>query len=341
VVVPDLLRELDLLIPCGRSFFGWVGADLEATNFYVHNPPPSHDLYLREFYETREYEIFQNNFQRASQFSPSHVFQLYCDRLKVDRRAYQRSDIYNILTPYIDDTLGLIVREPGRVFGSLQLIRSGEPPLFTPRESSLLQAVSGFIAHAMTPAPVVDPACIESGDQALFVAGHDGRVHHAGARARQLLLMALLPGIAPSADRHAFAETPDELVQLCRALSATASGETGQPPPVLRRRNAWGEFVLRAYWFGPTDGETQTPHIGITIERRVPRALALWRRVEALPLTAREKQYCLLAARDRERDDIADAMGLSANTVTTFRRSVYAKLGVHSRAGLVATLQQA
>ena len=294
---------------------------------------------LREFCDAREWEIYRNNAQIVSNFSPSHVFQLYRDRLKVDRRAYQRSDIYNILTPYIDDTVGLIVREPGRVFGSLQLIRTGEPPLFTPREGRLLQAVSGFIAHAMTSSPVADAACVESEDRALFVASHDGTVHHAGAQARQLLLMALLPRISATTKWHAFAGPPPELVQLCRALSATASGAIDQPPPVLRRRNAWGEFVLRAYWLGPTDGETPTPHIGISIERRVPRALALWRCVEALPLTAREKQYCLLAARDPARDDIADAMGLSANTVTTFRRSVYAKLGVHSRAGLMATLQ--
>jgi len=43
----------------------------------------------------------------------------------------------------------------------------------------------------------------------------------------------------------------------------------------LRRRNAWGEFVLRAYWLGPTDGTKQTRQIGITIERRVPRELAV------------------------------------------------------------------
>jgi DNA-binding CsgD family transcriptional regulator len=108
---------------------------------------------------------------------------------------------------------------------------------------------------------------------------------------------------------------------------------------VLRRRNAWGEFVLRAYWLGPTDGEEQTPHVGITIERRVPRAIAVWRRLEALPLTAREKQFCLLATGEPARDDIAGTMGLSASTVITFRRSVFAKLGVHSRAGLIAALQ--
>jgi DNA-binding CsgD family transcriptional regulator len=70
-------------------------------------------------------------------------------------------------------------------------------------------------------------------------------------------------------------------------------------------------------WLGPTDGAEQTRHIGITIERRVPRALALRRRVEDLPLTGREKQLCLLLAHDRSRQDLADAMGLSTGTIIT------------------------
>jgi DNA-binding CsgD family transcriptional regulator len=128
-------------------------------------------------------------------------------------------------------------------------------------------------------------------------------------------------------------------VRLCHTLAATAKGQIGQPPPVLRLRNPWGEFVLRAYWLGPTDGAEQTRHIGITIERRVPRALALRRRVEDLPLTGREKQLCLqLLAHARSRQDLADAMGVSTGTVITHQSSIYAKLGVHSRAELLAAL---
>jgi DNA-binding CsgD family transcriptional regulator len=129
-----------------------------------------------------------------------------------------------------------------------------------------------------------------------------------------------------------------EIACLCRALVATANGQIGQPPPVLRLRNPWGEFVLRAYWFGPTDGTEQTRHIGVTIERRVPRALALRRRVEDLPLTGREKQLCLLVAHDRSRQDLADAMGVSTGTVITHQSSIYAKLGVHNRAELLSAL---
>ena len=108
---------------------------------------------------------------------------------------------------------------------------------------------------------------------------------------------------------------------------------------MLRVRNPWGEFVLRAYWleFKP-DGAEQTRHIGITIERRVPRGLAIRRRVEELPLTGREKQLCLLLAHDGSRRDLADSMGVSTGTVITHQSSIYAKLGVRNRTGLLATL---
>jgi ATP/maltotriose-dependent transcriptional regulator MalT len=99
--------------------------------------------------------------------------------------------------------------------------------------------------------------------------------------------------------------------------------------------------VLRAYWLGSTDGAEQTRQVGITIERLVPRALALPHKVEGLPLTGREKQFCLLLARDPSGRDLAHAMGLASSTVITHQRSVYAKLGVHSRAELLLALQPA
>jgi DNA-binding CsgD family transcriptional regulator len=71
----------------------------------------------------------------------------------------------------------------------------------------------------------------------------------------------------------------------------------------------------------------------------VPRALALRRRVEDLPLTAREKQLCLLLARDPSHPDLADTMGVAVSTVITHQRSIYAKLGVHSRTELIGALQ--
>jgi DNA-binding CsgD family transcriptional regulator len=140
-------------------------------------------------------------------------------------------------------------------------------------------------------------------------------------------------------NRHNFHGPLPGIVRLCGILTDTAKGKIGQPPPVLQLRNSFGEFVLRAHWLESTDGAEQTRHVGITIDRRVPRALALHRRLEDLPLTGREKQLCLLlVAYDMSRRDIADVMGVSTGTVITHQSSLYAKLSVHSRAGLVGAL---
>ena len=196
----------------------------------------------------------------------------------------------------------------------------------------------GFVAHAMTTAAPAEAALAESPERALFVTDLAGNVLHAGEQAQHLLMMAFVPFRSPAADWRGLGQPRPEIVALCRSLKAIANGEIGQPPPVRRLRNPWGEFVLRAYWFGPTDGVEHARQIGITVERRVPRALAVRRRVEELPLTGREKQLCLLLAHDLSRHDVADAMGISAGTVITHQSNIYGKLGVHNRAGLLAAL---
>ena len=121
----------------------------------------------------------------------------------------------------------------------------------------------------MARADVAEDAFASSDDRALFVADLQGTVRHAGPEAQHLLTMALNPSLSPTANRLGLGGPIPEIAQLCRILTATASGELGQFPPVLRLWSPWGEFVLRAYWFGATDGAEQTRQIGVTIERRV------------------------------------------------------------------------
>ena len=261
-------------------------------------------------------------------------------QLRVDLRTFLRSDYYNHLWRPVDNCnpLMLGLREAGRVRGVLQVYRAmGERP-FEPREVKMLESIVGFVAHAMTPAALTEEAFVDGDDRALLVANLDGTLCHAGSQAQHLLMMALNPHWAPTATWRGLQGPIPGIGRLGRMLAATAEGAIAQPQPVLRLRNAWGEFVLRAYWWGPTDGTEQTSHIGVTIERRVPHALALRRRIEELPLTGREKQLCLRLAHDKSRQDLADAMGVSAGTIVTHQTNIYAKLGVHSRAGLLAAL---
>ena len=129
-----------------------------------------------------------------------------------------------------------------------------------------------------------------------------------------------------------------EIAHLCQTLCAACVDALPRAPPVLRRRNGWGEFVLRAYSLYPTDLEAMPGLIGIIVERREALSLNLLRKIELLDLTAREKELSLLLARGHDTADAVQAMGVSKNTVITHRRSLYHKLSVESRSALIGRL---
>jgi DNA-binding CsgD family transcriptional regulator len=64
--------------------------------------------------------------------------------------------------------------------------------------------------------------------------------------------------------------------------------------------------------------------------------LKLWRRAEDLRLSGREIEVCLPLALGQSRAEIASRLGVRENTAINHCRNIYAKLGVQSRAGLVA-----
>jgi DNA-binding CsgD family transcriptional regulator len=343
VLMPDLMREVIGLIPSGGGYFYWMGPNLKIANAYTMFPAALLELYFREFYQTRrEMEIFGGRVGDEIKTWPmSKPVLPLGSMMRLDRRTFLLSDYYNALwrPAGVHEGLVLCVREGNRNHGLLHVYRAlGEAP-FKPSDVRMLKSIAGFVAHSMTAVTLGEDLFAESEDRALFIADLDGTVQHANTPAQSLLTMALNPCYSPTANWRGLREPIAEIALLCRTLAVAANGEIGQPPPVLRLRNPWGEFVLRGYWLGPTDGAEHTRHIAITVERRVPRALALRRRVEDLPLTAREKQLCLLVAQDPSRQDLADAMGVAVSTATTHQHSVYAKLDVHSRAGLLGLLQ--
>jgi len=342
MLMPDLLREVVGMIPSNRGWFNWAGANLEMTRHYSTAPPVTLDLYLKEFHNSPAEIRVAGGFSRLlCKPSPSDVLNWTQDLLLLDAETLRRTDYYNVMmcpAEYYEQLI-LRVREAGGPVGALSISRPAGQAPFSLHDRKLLESIAGFVAHAMTRPTLTEDAFTDSDDRALLTAGPDWRLRHASNVARQQLLMALLRPTSCAAEWNRLDEPIPEIAQLCCSLLATTRWQIDQPPPVLRRRNPSGEFVLRAYWLGPTDGAEPTRQIGITIERRVPRALAILRRIEELPLTAREKQLCLLLARDPDRDDLADAMGVGAGTVVTHQRSIYAKLSVHSRAKLVERLQ--
>lgn len=338
-LMPDLMREVTALTAAQNGAFYWFAPKRRVANVYCTLPASVLTSYLKEFEGTsHEYEVFWGPNQREAPPPVRDPVAHFSRLLRVDHRTFLRSNFYNVIWRPADIFEFLRLRIPVPEPAPWLCIYRGEQEArFEPRDGDMLVSIAGFVAHSMARGPSDEGALADTDDRALFIVDRDGALRHASVEAQHLLMMALQPCRSANTIRG-LGDPSLEISQLCRTLAATATGTIGQSPPVLRLRNPWGEFVLRAYWLGATDGTEQTRQIGITIERREPRALALRRRIENLPLTGREKQLCMLLAHDRSRQDLADAMGVSIGTVITHQSHIYSKFGVHNRAELLAAL---
>jgi DNA-binding CsgD family transcriptional regulator len=341
MLMPDLLREIAQIMHSRHEAFNWHGRNGEISNAYSSFPAELEELYIKEFAGRSAEAELRGTFGDLRSWSYGTRVTTGEQILRVDTQTWLQSEYYNILwrPAEIHHQLMLIVTAAGRPQGVLYAYRSQQDAPFETAEIKMLGAIGKFVAHGLTAMTLGNDTLVESDDRALLVVNIDGVIQHATVHAQRLLLMALGTSSSSIANWRSLREPAPEILRLCRLLTDTADGQIGQTPPALRLRAAWGEFILRGYWLGLTDGIEHTGQIGITIERRVPRVLMLRRRVEDLPLTAREKQFCLLLARNPSRQGVADAMGVAVSTTITYQRSIYAKLGVHSRAALLMALQ--
>lgn len=342
VVIPQLMRELQDLVPSSGNAFFWAGPNLELANTYFDQPIMAElaPLYLGEFHNRRELEIMITfkDFVRNRYASP--VAMLEERLLTVDHRDFVKSDMYNqILRPLQwDRTLVVKVTNHGHHLGALQIGRPVNAADFTRRDVRLLEAIAPFIAHALVDHGTEEPF-VESDSRAMIIADARGCIQHLSQHAGWLLLMARFPSLsAEVAGRMRGYRLPDAVVQLCKALGAQGGNAFLSAPPVWRHRNPWGEFVFHAHAMEP-DNITSPRLIGISIERREPLLLKLARGIDALPLSNRESQLCLALVTGQKRADIADKMGVSEHTVITHCRNLYAKLDVHTRGELAEKLR--
>jgi DNA-binding CsgD family transcriptional regulator len=336
------MTALNEIVPASNGQFYWANLNLEVANCYMDGPCLDLvPLYLSEFCGTRkEHEVRLSFAEMMRAPFPSAAGYMLPRCFKVDWNTLVRSDYYDALgRPFgMNDGIFFKVSEARRPVGAFQWFRStGEPP-FAQRDFALLEALHGFIAHGLVAGPAED-SWEDTEDRALVILDGDGRLLHLSPDAHRLLLMALVPRWGPDTAARMRLGEPEELVRLCRLLTAASSSRLPAAPPVLRRTNAWGEFVLRAYWLDAPRGEEPSRLVGIMIERREPRSLGLLRRVEALPLSRREKELCLLLAHGHDAGNAASALGVTEHTVISHRRSIYNKLGVENRWALIERLR--
>ncbi|MEU5312005.1 helix-turn-helix transcriptional regulator [Streptomyces sp. NPDC021562] len=206
----------------------------------------------------------------------------------------------------------------GECWGALAMFRHGDRADFTPREASLVRALSRPVATALRRASVNGPEPTSSGPTGpgVVVSDAEGRTLAANDTARRWL---------------------DEIsVQALHEVSAAARAGRGEEA-YLRVRSRTGRWL--SLWGSPLDGE---PHAGapagmvsVSIQP-TPTAGITEILTLVYALTAREREILQQVISGRSSTGIASVLSMSPYTVQDHLKSIFSKFGVRSRGELVA-----
>lgn len=248
-----------------------------------------------------------------------------------------RSDFYNVTLRPVEvfDLLSLVLRTPqGEGLGTIKLYRSLASSRFEVRDLAMLNRLEPWLARILQPGEL-DTQDSMVHDSAMLVTTPQGRLLWTSQKSNLLLALAFGPSW------HRRSELPPALQALLQRLQFAGrhvDGRSGAAPalPQLDLHNASGWFSLRATQMDAASGTGQA--VGIQITHRVPRVAHLLPALRALRLPQRQHELAYWLARGLPEAQIAERMGISANTATYHRRQIYSRLGVQSRQELQAHL---
>ncbi len=99
-------------------------------------------------------------------------------------------------------------------------------------------------------------------------------------------------------------------------------------------------YQLRAFSMKSNQGIGRRPAIAVLLERNCDVELNLGSVARKFRLTRRERETVDLLLQDLNTKQIADRMGISANTAKAFLRSVMNKVGAENKTGVIARILQ-
>ena len=337
-IMPALMQAVHDYIPCYQTIFFWIDENGEYTNIYdenIQNNLKVAQLYFKEFLNSREREFWPGSSVLIKSSETLVNFNRYWNRQAM------RTDYYNEIVRVMGFRYAIFAKaqEHGRCTGVLGLYRPISDKPYTSQEERNICAIMPYIAHSLHPRADKQTTFADTGEQGLVVMDQTAQVRYFCPNAKKLLFWASHTQFSlqhlPQIQAHSI---PPVLPQLCQNLIAIFQGKATQTP-ALEYDNAWGRFTFRAYWLDPHD-HCASALIGITVQRQEPLALTLARQMQHLPLSPKLKDVCLLFAQGKPQRQIAEYLHLSNHTVTDYVRTIYDKLGVHSREGLLKTLKE-
>ena len=336
LLIPSLLPALRELIPSDSAGFFWVDSRGDMKNLYAERllPPEVMALYFERFYDGRG-SAFRHAFLERAR-APEGVVATTAEG------DFTRTAYYNEILRKLDahHVLYGIVRDQGAALGQVSLYRATDAPAFSARERADLTSVMRYVSHGIAAgveAVIANgtAAFQDTDDEAMLVL-EGGAIRHASEKARRLLLLATTSEINSASLGAAVNERASAaLKQVCERLQAVGRGDDSAPPSITLE-SKWGRYQMRAYWLD--DDRSARAPVGVRIQRQEPMILRFVQAMGRLPLSPQQREIALAIAQGKSTQEIADALGVSANPVAYHIKQLFLKLEVHDSAGAVARI---
>jgi DNA-binding CsgD family transcriptional regulator len=164
-----------------------------------------------------------------------------------------------------------------------------------------------------------------------------GKLCHVNAKAKELV---------PSLENAAIGGTPAEnripaeILELCERAKSSSGEEAQLQAAVFLAPSGGGTCAARAFLVGNPADERRITHVLVMLERVVEKHEADWGRVrERYALTAREVEVVRLVWNGLSNREVGERLFISEHTVKDHLKNVLRKMGVLSRAEMIALIR--
>lgn len=317
--VPSETNNLFIASPSGQ----------DVASIIVEHPLPDDlcELYINVFHGNRELAVgptFTEAMKMPGMIETSRIF----------GRDFLDSELYNqFFRPMTaDEVLRVVIADGEGSLASLGLWRTGKGTSLLRDEALRLKQIIPYMAHALRKSSIDSSPLSDVGETGLMILDMAGKIHYVSARARELLALCLggdgLYFMRGGADASPVA-------RIAKAIGDVVAGRQSRAPFEVVR-TAWGTFHFRGSILQDTGAVPSM--VAVTIDYLQPTQLRLMERMRELPVSSRQKELCLLLAEGLSNSEIANRMGVTAHTATSYLRALYDKLGVASKKELLQYL---